>query len=88
MEALKTTLYALCTITCLACTILLVRQFLVTRSRLLLWSALCFVCLSINNLLLFADLALFPAMDLRLYRHLAALTGMVFLLYAFIREAD
>jgi hypothetical protein len=57
--------------------------------RLLLWSALCFVCLSINNVLLFFDLVVFPTqVDLRPYRLVAALAGLLFLLYGFIWEAE
>ena len=89
MEAVKIGLYALATITCLACTVLLIRQYRGTRTRLLLWSALCFVCLSVNNVLMFFDLAVYPTtVDLRLYRHIAALAGMLFLLYGFIWEAE
>jgi hypothetical protein len=54
-----------------------------------LWSALCFVGLSINNVLLFFDLVIFPTeVDLRPWRLLAALAGLLFLLYAFIWEAE
>jgi hypothetical protein len=88
VETVKVALYVLATITCLACTALLIRQYLDTRARLLLWSALCFVGLSLNNLLLVADLVVFPAVDLRLYRHLASLAGMLCLLYGFIWEAE
>ena len=57
--------------------------------RLLFWSALCFVFLSLNNALLFFDLIVFPTqVDLRPYRLGAALVGVGCLLYAFIWEAD
>ncbi len=56
---------------------------------LLLWSALCFVGLSVNNVLLFFDLVVFPTeLDLRPYRLLSALAGLLFLLYGFIWEAE
>ena len=54
----------------------------------LLWSALCFVGLSLNNALLVLDLLVFPDIDLRLPRLLAALAGLLFLLYGFIWEAE
>ena len=88
MTGLKAGLYLLALITCMACTALLLREYLRTRVRLLLWSTLCFVGLSINNGLLFADLVLFPTDDLRVLRAASALVGMAFLLYGFVWEAD
>jgi len=39
-----------------------------SRSRLLLWSTLCFVALAVNNVLLFVDLVVVPDVDLRFVR--------------------
>jgi hypothetical protein len=76
-------------VTSLACMVLLFRAYAVSAMRLLFWSALCFVCLSVNNLLLFFDLVVFPTeVDLRPYRLLSALAGVLFLLYGFIWEAE
>jgi hypothetical protein len=77
----------LAAITSLACTVLLFRGYAATGVRLLLWSALCFVCLTVNNSLLFVDLAVFPHFDLRMYRLAAALGGVMFLLYGWVWEA-
>lgn len=89
MEIFKVVLFALAVLTSLACTLLLFRGYLQTRLRILMWSALCFVCLSVNNMLLFVDLVLLPAsVDLRLFRHGTALVGMLFLIYGFIRESE
>jgi hypothetical protein len=88
MASIKITLYVLATLTCLLCTLLLYREYLAQRTRLLLWSALCFVCLTVNNVLLFVDLVVLPSVDLRILRLLAALAGMLFLLYGFIWESD
>ena len=85
---IKIALYLLSLLTCLLCTVLLVREYLRTRARLLAWSALCFVGLTLNNLLLVLDLVFFPDVDLRLYRLVAALAGMGFLLYGFLWESD
>lgn len=83
------TLYLLAPITSLACMVLLFRAYAASASRLLLWSALCFVCLSVNNVLLFVDLVIFPTeVDLRPYRLVSALVGLLCLLYGFIREAE
>jgi hypothetical protein len=81
-------LYALAMVTSLACMVLLFRAYAANGLRLLLWSALCFVGLSINNTLLFFDLAVFPEIDLRPYRLAAALVGLLFLLYGFIWEVE
>jgi drug/metabolite transporter (DMT)-like permease len=89
MAAFTFVLIALAALTCLACTLLLYRGFLRTGTRLLFWSALCFVGLSISNVLLFFDLILFPTeIDLRMYRVLTALVGLSFLLYGFISESE
>lgn len=82
-------LYLLAVLTCLACTVLLFRGYRASGLRLLLWSALCFVFFTLNNLLLFFDLVVFPTqVDLRLYRLAAALVGLAFLLYGFIFESE
>ncbi len=88
MEAIKVVLYALAALSCLLCTVLLFRRWAQTRARLLLWSSLCFLGLSLNNILLFVDLVLLPKIDLRLARQVPALAGMLCLLYGFIWEAD
>jgi hypothetical protein len=89
METFKFLLYLLAALTSVACMALLFRGYARTGARLLFWSALCFVALSVNNVLLFVDLALLPTqVDLRIYRLLAALAGLLFLLYAFIWELE
>ena len=89
MDSFKAVLYLIAMLTSGACMLLLIRAYLDTRLRILLWSALCFVGLTVNNTLLFVDLVLLPAVvDLRLYRNAAALVGMLFLLYGFIRDSE
>ncbi len=89
MEIFQFALYLLAALASVACMLLLFRGYANTGTRLLFWSALCFVGLSINNVLLVIDLALLAAeVDLRLYRLLAALGGLLFLLYAFIWETE
>lgn len=88
MAAFVVVLYLLAIVTSFACTILLYRGYLQSRTRLLLWSALCFVGLTVNNVFLFLDLVVFTSVDLRAVRLIASLTGMLFLLYAFIWEAE
>jgi hypothetical protein len=89
MEVFKVVLFLLAFVTSLACTLLLFRGYVHTKLRILMWSALCFVCLTVNNLLLFVDLVVLPSdIDLRLFRHGTALIGMLFLIYGFIRESE
>ena len=88
MLTFSSILYLLALVTSLACTDLLFRAYAASAMRLLLWSALCFVGLSINNVLLFVDLVLYPEVDLRPWRLLSALAALLFLLYGFIWEAE
>ena len=88
MATFNFVLYVLAVLTCLACTVLLFRGYARSGLRLLLWSALCFVFFTLNNLLLFFDLVVFAELDLRPWRLAAALIGLVFLLYGFIFESD
>lgn len=81
--------YLLCLATSLVCMLLLVRGYLRSRTSLLLWSALCFVGLALNNLLLFLDVVIFPVeVDLLPYRVATLLGAVVLLLYGFVWEAD
>jgi len=89
MGSLKFVLLFLAVLTSLGCMVLLFRGYFRTGLRLLLWSALCFVFLSVNNVLLFVDVLIFPTeVDLRIPRLLAALVGVGCLLYAFIWEGE
>ena len=88
MASINLLLTALAALISLTCMVLLFRAYAATALRLLLWSALCFVCLSVNNVLLFFDLIVFPGVELRVYRLAAAFAGVLFLLYGFIWEAE
>jgi hypothetical protein len=81
-----TAVYLLCILTSLGCAVLLVRGWLATRVRLLLWSALCFIGLALNNILLFVDVRVLPETDLSVVRTLPALAGILLLLYGLIWE--
>ncbi len=89
MEAFKFLLFLLAALTSFGCMVLLFRGYARTGVRLLLWSGLCFIFLTANNVLLFVDSVIWPTqVDLRLFRLGAALAGVVCLLYAFIWEAE
>ena len=81
-----TAVYLLCILTSLGCAVLLVRGWLATRVRLLLWSALCFIGLALNNILLFVDVRVLPNTDLSVVRTLPAMAGILLLLYGLIWE--
>jgi len=75
-------------LTTILCAVLLLRAYQNVRKRLLLWSGLCFVGLSLSNLLRIADLRIFLATDLYTYRLGMAALAMAFLLYGLIWESQ
>jgi hypothetical protein len=80
--------YLLCAVTSLACAGLLLRGYVRSRVRLLLWSSLCFVGLALNNVLLVVDFIILPERDLSLLRNLPALVGLALLIFGLVREAE
>lgn len=80
--------YVLSAATSLACAVLLLRGFLQSRVRLLLWSGLCFLGLAANNALIYVDLVIIPEVDLSVWRISAALVGMMLLLYGLIWDTE
>jgi hypothetical protein len=79
-------IYLACAATSVFCALLFVRSYRKTRTRLLLWSALCFVGLALNNVLLVVDRAT-PDVDLSVPRTLPAVAGVGLLLYGLIRDS-
>jgi hypothetical protein len=79
-------IYVLCALTSIASALLLVRSWVVRREGLLLWSALCFAALAVNNCILFIDLVVCPQCDLLLLRNAFALIGVSSLLVGLIWE--
>lgn len=80
--------YLLCFLTSTACAWLLLRSWIKARTQLLLWSAICFVMLACNNLLLIVDLLVVRDVDLSVYRLLASLIGVGLLLFGFVWRSD
>lgn len=78
--------YILCAFTSLFCAILLFRSYRQNRTRLLMWSTLCFVGLAINNLLLVVDLVLVAHIDFGLVRSGTAVASMFLLVVGLIWE--
>jgi hypothetical protein len=81
-------IYSLCALAAATCAVLLLQAYQRGGYRLLLWSGLCFVGLTLNNLILVADKVLVPHIDLSLWRTSAALVAMTVLLYGLIWDAE
>jgi hypothetical protein len=79
--------YVLCALTSMACAGLLFRAYRGNRTRLLLWSTLCFIGLALNNVFLFIDLVIVPDIDLRLVRSGSALVGLTTLVIGLVWES-
>ena len=87
-EIFPAVVYILCFLTSAACAWLLGRSYRSTRTRLLLWSSVCFGFLAANNLVLVFDLLLVPSLDLRLARLALALAAVVSLIWGFVWQAE
>lgn len=81
--------YILCFLTSAAVALLLIRAYLRTRARILLWSGLGFVGLCLNNLLVIVDLQLTPPeVDLSEIRNIPAVVGMVIMVTGLIWDSQ
>ncbi len=80
--------YTLCFLTSSACAFLLGRNFLRTGARLLLWSALCFLFLGLNNLLVIVDLLIIPELNLTLLRVALSLVAVSLILFGLIWDIE
>jgi hypothetical protein len=81
-------LYILTSLTTLLCAVVLLRGYARVRRRLLLWSGLCFVGLTVTNVLKVADLLIFLHTDLYTYRLGSSAVAMALLLYGLIWESQ
>lgn len=78
--------YILCFLTSGACAFLLARNYRRTGTRLLMWSALCFGFLALNNAVVFIDALVLPDVDLAVPRLILSLSAVTVLLFGFIWE--
>jgi hypothetical protein len=78
--------YVLCTLTSLACAYLLLRHYRRRRVRILLWSGLCFVGITVGNVMLIVDAFVFPQVDLSLLWSLPTLAGLLVLIRGLIAD--
>jgi hypothetical protein len=79
-------IYTLCALTCMASAVLLLRSYRRTRVNLLLWSGLCFLGLTASNVILVLDRVVFPEKDLSSARLVAALVGLLLMVFGLIWE--
>ncbi len=87
-EFFPTAVYLLCFGTSAACAVLLARSYFASRTRLLLWSALCFLLLAANSLVVVVDLLLIPNVSFRVLRLVLALSAVSVLLFGFIWDLE
>lgn len=87
-ELFKASVYLLCFATSSACAWLLARNYLRTRARLLLWSALCFLFLAANSLVVVLDLLVFPETSFSILRLDLSLIAVGLLLFGFIWDLE
>lgn len=78
--------YALCALTAAACAVLLLIAWKRSGSRMLWWSAVCFVFLTVSNVLLVIDFFVLPDRMLWPVRHGISLAAISALLYGLIFE--
>jgi hypothetical protein len=83
-----TTVYLLCFLTSAACAVLLARSYFAGRARLLLWSAICFLFLAANNLVVVVDMLMIPEISFRVPRLLLALAAVSVLLFGFVWDLE
>lgn len=83
---MATVVYLLCALTSLACAVLLLRGYLRSRARLLLWSGLCFIGFFLNNAWLILDTR--TMQDMSAVRSLPAVAGIALLLYGLVWDSE
>jgi hypothetical protein len=82
------TVYILTCITTLVCAVMLLSGYARVRRRLLLWSGLCFLGLTVTNVLKVLDLLVFLHTDLYTYRLGSAAIALALLIYGLIWESQ
>jgi hypothetical protein len=87
-QAFPAAVYLLCFLTSSACAWLLARNYRRTGTRLLMWSALCFGFLALNNAVVFLDALVFPEIDLALARLGLSLAAVTVLIFGFIWDLE
>lgn len=81
-----TLVYILCAATSTLCAFMLLKSFVQTKTRLLLWSGICFSLLALANAVLYVDLLVIPQVDLSPLRNFLTAVGSIILLFGLIWE--
>ena len=79
-------LYVVTILTTLLCAVLLLRAYVRVRRGLLLWSGLCFAGLTLDSVLVLADMVLFPSVDLYTWRLASVAVSISLLVFGMIWE--
>lgn len=77
-------IYILCAVTCLGCAALLLRGNVRKRDGLRFWTALCFVAMAVNHVLLYLNFIVLPDVELLFVARIAMLIGVVLLNFGLI----
>jgi hypothetical protein len=80
--------YILCALTSFACAVLLLRAYVQRRVSLLFWSGLSFIGFALSNTFLVIDTIMVPTVDLRFFRTIPVLAGLVLLIYGLVWDTD
>jgi hypothetical protein len=80
--------YFLSAATSFCCAVLLWRGYRDTLVHLLFWSSLCFVGLTLENMLLILDRVVYPGMNLESLRNGVAIVSWTLLLVGLVWESD
>lgn len=81
-------IYLLCALTALLCAWLLLKAYRGSGYKLLLWGGLCFIGLTLNNILLIVDKFLIPFIDFSIWRSVLALISALVFLYGLIWDSE
>ena len=76
--------FLLCAVTSAACAVLLLRGWSQSRASLLFWSALAFVCFTVNNVMLVVDELVLRDSDLGWTRDVSGFAAVAVLLFGLI----
>lgn len=88
-ETMAEAVYFLCALTSLLCAAMLTRSWWLSRSRLSLCSAICFVGLVLNNVMLIVDKVITgPTVDLSVWTKVPAVVGLAVFLLGLILDGE
>jgi len=82
------TIYLLCALTALLCAWLLLRAYRRSGYKLLLWGGLCFIGLTLNNVLVIVDKFVIAYIDFSTWRLVLALIAVLIFLYGLIWDSE